>query len=166
MAVIRRGWSNPSAHPGVLTWTPPAGLTSIYTTERKHGRSDGCGKGLNKLSFKGCEELIGFNKWAGFAWISCGWTFYFLKCYVYMLTCRPMFCASNSFHSESCLNYNAGLLIFTNGKCCQLLKHTTLHKSIFSLSVHYILSRALRDIVDQVQTDEHGRPNGTILSQV
>ena len=36
-----------------------------------------------------------------------------------------------------------------------LLKHTT---TLFSLSDHYILSREWRVIVDQVQTNYHGRP--------
>ena len=35
------------------------------------------------------------------------------------------------------------------------LKHTT---TLFALSDHYILSREWRDIVDQVQTNYHGRP--------
>ena len=36
-----------------------------------------------------------------------------------------------------------------------ILKHTT---TLFSLSDHYILSREWRVIVDQVQTNYHGRP--------
>ena len=36
-----------------------------------------------------------------------------------------------------------------------LFEHTT---TLFSLSDHYILSREWRVIVDQVQTNNHGRP--------
>ena len=43
------------------------------------------------------------------------------------------------------------------------LKHTT---TLFSLSDHYIVSRELRVIAEQVQINYHGRPNGTIISQV
>ena len=43
------------------------------------------------------------------------------------------------------------------------LKHNT---TLFSLSDHYILSLEWRVIVDQVQTNYHGRPNDTIISQV
>ena len=42
-----------------------------------------------------------------------------------------------------------------SGRFTQLLKHTT---TLFSLSDHYILSREWRIIVDQVQTNYHGRP--------
>ena len=38
---------------------------------------------------------------------------------------------------------------------CRALKHTT---TLFSLSDHDILSRERRVIVDQVQTNYHGRP--------
>ena len=43
------------------------------------------------------------------------------------------------------------------------LKHTTTTLSLFG---HDILSREWRVIVDQVQTNYHGRPNSTIISQV
>ena len=45
----------------------------------------------------------------------------------------------------------------------QQLKHST---TLFSLSDHYILSREWSVIVDQLQTNYHGRPNGTRISQV
>ena len=44
-----------------------------------------------------------------------------------------------------------------------VLKHIT---TLFSLSDYYILSREWRVTVDQVQINYHGRPNGTIISQV
>ena len=42
-------------------------------------------------------------------------------------------------------------------------KHTT---TLFALCDHDILSREWRVVVDQVQTNYHGRPNGTIIGQV
>ena len=51
-----------------------------------------------------------------------------------------------------------------NTSACLHLKHTT---TFFSLSDHYTLSREWRVIVDQVQTNYHGRPiYGAIISQV
>ena len=43
------------------------------------------------------------------------------------------------------------------------LKHNSI---LFVLSNHYILSREWRVIVDQVHTNYHGKPDGTIISQV
>ena len=43
------------------------------------------------------------------------------------------------------------------------LKHTT---TLFALCDHDILGREWRVVVDQVQTNYHGKPNGTIISQV
>ena len=43
------------------------------------------------------------------------------------------------------------------------IKHTT---TLISLSDHNILSREWRVILDQGQINYHGRPNGTIVSQV
>ena len=44
-----------------------------------------------------------------------------------------------------------------------LLKHTT---TLFSLSDHAILNQGWRVSVDQVQTNYHGRSNGTVIRQV
>ena len=48
-------------------------------------------------------------------------------------------------------------------KFIRIIKHTT---TLFALSDHYILSREWRAIVDQVQTNYHGRSIGTIISQM
>ena len=65
----------------------------------------------------------------------------------------------DSFHFIStCTQLNSG-----HSQTELSLKHTT---TLFPLSDHYILSRGWRVIVDQVQTNYHGKPMVIIISQV
>ena len=59
------------------------------------------------------------------------------------------------FHSASFVLSSTTQFVAQPFALWPLLKHTT---TLFSLSDHYILSREWRVIVDQVQTNYHGRP--------